>query len=102
MSGSQQSGKLSCECKRLFVRTGVIPAETSAAFAEAEDQVVTGMAEKTLGETQFLVTALLDGRFPSGIFCDREIDRQRGTSDGGIGRLWSGTDAAVAPPHSAG
>ena len=69
MSGSQQSGKLSCERNRLSLWFDVLSAVTSAAFAEAEDKVAAGMVGKTLGETEFLVVALLEGRFPSGIFC---------------------------------
>ena len=102
MSGSQQSGKLSCELKRRLQSLDVIPAGKSAASADAEDRIVAGMTEKTLGETVFLAIELLEGRFPSGIFCGRELARQRGVSDGGIGRVRSGADAALATPHSAG
>ena len=73
MSGSQQSGKLSCELKRPLSRLERILVDESAVFAEARDKTRAGMSEKTLSETVFLIAALLEGRFPSGLFCSCEL-----------------------------
>jgi hypothetical protein len=72
MSGSQQSGNLSCGQNSLREDLFVIPAGDSATSAEAAAKILGGMTEKSLDESVFLVGELLEGRFPGGIFCDPE------------------------------
>lgn len=72
MSGSQQSGNLSCRQKPLRADLFVVPTADSATFAEAVAMILGGMTEKSLYESVFLIGELLEGRFPGGIFCDPE------------------------------